>query len=876
MGRGVKKIKMTSGKYYPDRSTSLTKQVTIQPDQFVGFDVIEWLDRTTDKDKEKELTWMRQSNDRKIIIAQIKSSSGYTLKLPKKFCGPYTYYVEASLSGKRDFINSAGVYVNGYCKPIIKATNWRKKPNGGNIKNKKPISYGDIVYIWIDTEGLNGNTITIEVYNQIGYFKADKKIASYNVLVKNGEVLYQIGDTSRWMSKVNNIQKEEQFYIKAKLGRTYLKDHLGDDKHAIYLNVKKELVSNTVKASENITPTKVHKPEVNAERHEPCKFDEVKITIPTSKNGETETKPITVFKHGVTKLVSRKGSVEYINRTIHFDWNDYSITPNAQKILNNILGFLLEHKGTTIRMSGYACVIGEKDYNQKLSQKRSDAVKDFFVSGGLNKDRIISVGRGEYNVQSPDDYNKRNEKEYRDARRVDISFSFTGHAANAIVFETIASSLGTPVTLDITGFNVEDCYRDKNKHKKEITIKSPDSKELTESGAALSFPIKSSLSKFNVAPIQYIWPLFNALNWSDAATVYNVHLHSCRYYTLSKNPTIRIKAYPDIKWEFAFECKIGISNYKAANMPEGVIFSKHQEESRKDGYIRWLMNKQGKVPIKIGLRLDATWDEGRSNRSLTNDHKKKIESFIKVISKSVDILQKAINAAQSVAKTTVIPVSFQIMYPNLVFVGNWFLETNNKNQTAVVGTAGFGFRPLIGAEVVIDLIGAAIASASYATTGNPAVAKLANRFRGGLEKLGAKVIFSATFFGNLNMIVDVIKINENGFNMEGKSTIGGRMGVKIELAIESEIGKHEGEKTKPILDFRAGLQADAYFGGDFVIDSDNKGIFVQPVLKFSGVILVGEIKGEINWWKISYSGGFELSERILPEDTMHLEKKYIT
>ncbi len=148
-----------------------------------------------------------------------------------------------------------------------------------------------------------------------------------------------------------------------------------------------------------------------------------------------------------------------------------------------------------------------------------------------------------------------------------------------------------------------------------------------------------------------------------------------------------------------------------------------------------------------------------------------------------------------------------------------------------------------------------------------------NKFRGGLDKLGASVTFTATFYGELEIMVDALKIDsKNGIDMQGKTTIGGKMGVQIILAIEIG-GKFNESKRSNILKFKAAakLTGDAYFGGEIVIDSDEKGLFIEPILKFSGVIITGEVEGEIGWWKSS----FKMEEKVIDGEEKKLDKRYI-
>ncbi|UKB82874.1 OmpA family protein [Chryseobacterium sp. MEBOG06] len=886
MAKGVKKIKIVSGLYYPKMSV-LGQRVTIKPDQWVRFGIDEWLPDTTDADKKKPLIWMRQNSSRKIIINQMPSAGGYKFLIDKQYCGSYQFYIEASLSGVRDTKNNTGLYVKGWCDPKIVSSKWSTQKNSKSIKNNKKseyISYGHIVHLNLMTEGLNGNALIIELWNQ-QTAKKDKLVHVYNnVDVIDGEVNLKIENTFAWMAYVDNIQNVEEFYVKVKdiASKQYIKDNRGDDLHAIYLNVKNKIVTTNTNGAQNQTPTKVYMPDVNSVRQEPCKFELIKITENETKDGKASNTTVTVFKNGegVTQIKSA-ALQEHIQRTIFYKFDSTVIDKDGVAILNNVLKFLLEHKDSTMNLSGYACVIGKENYNKGLSQRRSDVVKKFFADGGLDPRRIISVGKGEVDPTDDkmgrDHIKYKNEKDYENNRRVDISFVFNAHDAQTINYEVTAPSISTKKNLiiDITGFQTNECFRDsKGKHKKQALLvdvgQAIDKGDTVKTFTTPSFNygVYSNLSRVNAFPIEYIWP--SATNPNQ----FHLHVHSCRYFSNEKTTTVLIKAYPDIKWELALEFLVNVSNYKAANMPAGNIYAKHQEKSRQAGYNRWRMNETGKVPISIGVGLSAEWDAGREKRSFTNEFADKIELVAKMIATSVNIVQNAINYAQSAAKETAIPVGFNIRYPKFTVVGKWYLERVNENNTlSVIGEVGFGFKPLIGAEVIIDILGAAIAAASYGATGNPAAARIINKFRGGLEKLGASVTFTATFYGELEITVDALKIDSiNGINMQGKTTIGGKMGATIELSVSVEIGKVKGTKSKPIMTFKAAAKADSYFGGDIVLDSDAKGLFIQPILKFSGVVLSVEIEGEVGWWK----SNFKVEEKAIKEETFYLEKKYLT
>lgn len=886
MAKGVKKIKIVSGLYYPKMSV-LGQRITIKPDQWVQFGVDEWLPGTTDADKKKPLTWMRQNSSRKIIINQMTSAGGYKFLIDKQYCGSYQFYIEASLSGVRDTKSNTGLFVKGWCEPKIVSSKWSTQKNSKSIKNNKKveyISYGHIVHLNLMTEGLNGNTVSIELWNQ-QTAKADKLVHTYNnVQVIDGEVNLKIENTFAWMAFVDNIQNVEEFYVKVKdiASKQYIKDKLGDDLHGIYLNVKNKVVTTNTNGAQNQTPTKVYKPDVNSVRLEPCKFEVIKITENETKDGKASNTTVKVFDNGNgVKLIKSAALQEHIQRTIYYKFDSTVIDKDGEAVLNNVLKFLLEHKDSTMNLSGYACVIGKENYNKGLSQRRADVVKKFFADGGLDPRRIISVGKGEVDPTDDkmgrDNIKYKNEKDYENNRRVDISFVFNAHDAQTVNYEVTAPSVSTKknLVIDITGFQTNECFRDsKGKHKKQIQVvdvgQAIDKGDTVKTFTTPSFTygVYSNLSRVHAFPIEYIWP--SATNPNQ----FHLHVHSCRYFSNEKRTTVLIKAYPDIKWELALEFLVNVSNYKAANMPPGSVYAKHQEKSRQAGYNRMRMYETGKVPISIGLGLSAEWDAGREKRSFTNEFADKIKLVARMIATAVNIVQNAINYAQSAAKETAIPVGFNVRYPKFTVVGKWYLErVNERNTLSVIGEVGFGFKPLIGAEVIIDILGAAIAAASYGATGNPAAARIINKFRGGLEKLGASVTFTATFYGELEIMVDALKIDSiNGINMQGKTTIGGKMGATIELSVSVEIGRVKGTKSKPIMTFKAAAKADSYFGGDIVLDSDSKGLFIQPILKFSGVVLSVEIEGEVGWWK----SNFKVEEKAIKEETFYMEKKYLT
>jgi outer membrane protein OmpA-like peptidoglycan-associated protein len=873
MVKGVKKIKWNGVGTVKKEFSIPNKKIVIAPDQHVFFEVEKWYDATTEADKKKTLTWIFQDQKAKTIVLQktLPSNNQYGIKLPKNLCGPFEYYLEASLSGKRDTINKTGLLISGYCTPKIVSSKWSTTNDGKDVRKEHLFKYGETVHLNLKTEGLNGNlNLSVDVFRK----SEESKTPLYrytSVDVIDGEINLAIKNTFVWFGKLNGIKETEEFYVKVfdPAHKLYISNAKNETGHARFLKINKKIVSQETKPPTNLSPLKTREPDKNAARFEPCKFET--ITITDNKYEDAKVKKIKnlVFDNGKNLKVQTLKK-EHLSKTILFEFEKYDITPKAKTELNNTLQFLLEHQFSSIKIDGHACVIGKEQYNQKLSQQRSDAVKKLFVDGGLDAKRITSIGHGEVNPtddkQGRDNIKYKSEKDYIENRRVDILFDYYGHDAQTIIYETIAPSHNQDITIDITEYQNKACFREKSKHLKNIKVNSIEyNKALDKVTNKLDFPVRSNLSKFNLFPLQYIWP-------KVFANEYTIDVHSCRYFSNDANSTVRIIVYPDVKWELALEFLVNVSNYKAANMPAGNIFAKHQEKAREAGYKRWSMNKHGKVPIEVGVKLSAKWDNELHKREYTQLFEKKIESIAKVIAKSTDLLQNAINYAQSVAKETAIPVAFDIRYPKFVIVGKWYLEKPENNLNVdVKGEIGFGFDPLIGAEAVIDIIGAAITALSYGGTGNPAAARIIQNFRGKIETLGGKVTLTATFYGELSVMAEDLKISAiYGIGKAGKLIIGGKFGVTITFEMKLEIGKTSGKKAEPIISFKASAKLDGYFGGEVELNSDEKGIYLEPTLKFSGILFSVEIEGEVGWWKSK----FKIEEKLIKEETFKLEKKY--
>ena len=78
-----------------------------------------------------------------------------------------------------------------------------------------------------------------------------------------------------------------------------------------------------------------------------------------------------------------------------FDVNSTSIRPGLYTELDRVAQVLSSYPQTTILIAGHTDSTGSESYNQQLSERRAESVKNALVQRGVNASRIQAVGYGE-------------------------------------------------------------------------------------------------------------------------------------------------------------------------------------------------------------------------------------------------------------------------------------------------------------------------------------------------------------------------------------------------------------------------------------------------------------------------------------------------
>ncbi len=84
-------------------------------------------------------------------------------------------------------------------------------------------------------------------------------------------------------------------------------------------------------------------------------------------------------------------------RSIHFDFDQATLTTQARKDIENLLSTLKADPSASVLIRGNTDSRGSKAYNQQLSLQRARTAKNYLINQGIEADRLSVVGLGELN-----------------------------------------------------------------------------------------------------------------------------------------------------------------------------------------------------------------------------------------------------------------------------------------------------------------------------------------------------------------------------------------------------------------------------------------------------------------------------------------------
>lgn len=77
-----------------------------------------------------------------------------------------------------------------------------------------------------------------------------------------------------------------------------------------------------------------------------------------------------------------------------FDTGKYTLRPGAREKLAKVSGIISGHPGLRLEVEGHTDSVGGDDYNQRLSEQRAEAVRDYLVKEGIATNAVTAKGFG--------------------------------------------------------------------------------------------------------------------------------------------------------------------------------------------------------------------------------------------------------------------------------------------------------------------------------------------------------------------------------------------------------------------------------------------------------------------------------------------------
>jgi peptidoglycan-associated lipoprotein len=112
----------------------------------------------------------------------------------------------------------------------------------------------------------------------------------------------------------------------------------------------------------------------------------VTVTCPTDSKTASDT---------VTIQVIRPAAKVYTFEDVHFDFDRYTLRPEAQRVLEQAIAAMKEDPTLRLTVEGHTCSIGTAEYNLALGERRAVAVREYLSQNGVPATRLQTVSYGE-------------------------------------------------------------------------------------------------------------------------------------------------------------------------------------------------------------------------------------------------------------------------------------------------------------------------------------------------------------------------------------------------------------------------------------------------------------------------------------------------
>lgn len=102
-------------------------------------------------------------------------------------------------------------------------------------------------------------------------------------------------------------------------------------------------------------------------------------------------------------LIPIASGEEFVFENIFFDFDKHELKPESMSSLKRLYEFLITNPNANIYINGHTDNVGSTAYNEALSLRRAEAVKNYLLGKGIKEGRAIPIGKGDREPIRPND-----------------------------------------------------------------------------------------------------------------------------------------------------------------------------------------------------------------------------------------------------------------------------------------------------------------------------------------------------------------------------------------------------------------------------------------------------------------------------------------
>jgi outer membrane protein OmpA-like peptidoglycan-associated protein len=126
--------------------------------------------------------------------------------------------------------------------------------------------------------------------------------------------------------------------------------------------------------------------------------------------------------------LNKNSERDFINLDlILYDYDKFNLRPISKVELDKLVGYMKKHPDMKVELSSHTDCRGTAEYNERLSQNRSNSCVNYIISKGIDPSLIIAKGYGEYKLKNRcSDGVECSEEEHQQNRRTELHILLNG------------------------------------------------------------------------------------------------------------------------------------------------------------------------------------------------------------------------------------------------------------------------------------------------------------------------------------------------------------------------------------------------------------------------------------------------------------------